>query len=361
MVSVVGTLGNSALVEPKHIPAIFSCKNTVLRTKGIDPRYLIAYLNSSYGRSLLMRKERGAVQKGLNLDDLKSLLVFSPEKLMQAQIAQVHQLAGQAEKNSKNALAKAEEKLLEALGIASWKPPEPLSYVLPSSKAFAAGRLDAQHFQPRFKALTDFIAATGQGAQLSDWLSENKRGKQPQYADDGLQVVNSKHVLRGEVRLDEDNRKATFRDGDLLIHPGDVLMNGTGVGTIGRAAPYLHTGAVIPDNHVTILRPKKGLDAVYLSVFLNSTAGQWQVEQRLRGSSGQIELYPNDIAQFKIWIAPTSVQADIRRAVEMSHEQKQRATQLLDAAKRAVEIAIEDSEEAALQYLAAFTKGDAAA
>ena len=80
-------------------------------------------------------------------------------------------------------------------------------------------------------------------------------------------------------------------------------------------------------------------------------AGQWQVEQRLRGSSGQIELYPTDIAQFKVWIAPTSVQADIRRSVEASYAQKQRATKLLDAAKRAVEIAIEDSEAAALAYL----------
>lgn len=35
--------------------------------------YLLSYLNSKYGRSLLLRKERGAIQKGLNLDDLKSL------------------------------------------------------------------------------------------------------------------------------------------------------------------------------------------------------------------------------------------------------------------------------------------------
>ena len=244
--------------------------------------------------------------------------------------------------------------MLEALGLRSWQAPEPLSYIRSSNDAFASGRLDAQHFQPRFKALSDFIDATGQGVRLSDCLNENQRGKQPQYTDEGLPVVNSKHVLRGEVRLDGDNRSATFGDDDLLIHHGDVLMNGTGVGTIGRAAPYLHADAAIPDNHVTILRPTKGLDAVYLSVFLNSMAGQWQVEQRLRGSSGQIELYPNDIAQFKVWIAPASVQADIRRSVERSYEQKQRATQLLDAAKCAVEIAIEDSEMAALHYLQAF-------
>ncbi len=354
LVSVVGTLGNSALVEPHHVPAIFSCKSTALRTIGIDARYLIAYLNCKYGRDLLIRKERGAVQKGLNLDDLKSLQVFIPSPKLQDAIAKVHQSAGLEKRASKSSLSKAESKLMKVIGLESWQAPEPLSYIRQSSDAFASGRLDAQHFQPRFRALTDFIAATGQDARLADWLNENQRGKQPDYVEDGLPVVNSKHVLRGEVRLDGNNRNASFADGDLLIHHGDVLMNGTGVGTIGRAAPYLHANPAIPDNHVTILRPKQGLDAVYLSVFLNSMAGQWQVEERLRGSSGQIELYPTDIAQFTVWIAPPSVQKEIRWSVEKSYEQKQRATQLLDAAKRAVEIAIEDSEVAALKYLEAF-------
>jgi len=76
-----------------------------------------------------------------------------------------------------------------------------------------------------------------------------------------------------------------------------------------------------------------------------------QVEQRFRGSSGQIELYPNDIAQFTIWVAPENIQAQVRQSVEASFQAKKRATQLLDAAKRAVEIAIEDSEAAALTYL----------
>lgn len=354
LVSVVGTLGNSALVEPQHVPAIFSCKNTALRAYGIDSRYLIAYLNCRYGRDLLIRKERGAIQKGLNLDDLKSLQVFIPSPKLQDAIAKVHQAAGLEKSASRSALSKVDSKLMKAIGLEGWKAPEPLSYVRRSNDAFASGRLDAQHFQPRYRALTDFIKATGQGASLADWLNENQRGKQPDYIDDGLPVVNSKHVLRGEVRLDGDNRKARFDDDDLLIHHGDVLMNGTGVGTIGRVAPYLHADPAIPDNHVTILRPKSGLDAVYLSVFLNSMAGQWQVEERLRGSSGQIELYPTDIAQFTIWIAPSSVQKEIRRSVEKSFEQKQRATQLLDASKRAVEIAIEDSESAALKYLEAF-------
>lgn len=351
LISVVGTLGNSALVEEIHLPAIFSCKSTAVRVKTVDPRYLLAYLNSEYGRNLLLRKERGAVQKGLNLDDLKSLVVFVGGAELQSKVACTFDASRKAGNEASSQLLKAEATLVNVLGLDTWNPPEALSYVRSSSEAFSAGRLDAEHYHPRFDALLGLIDATGAAAKLGNHLKENKRGKQPNYVDSGLPVVNSKHVLRNEIRLDNENRLASFDENDLLISQDDVLMNGTGVGTIGRVAAYLHECQAVPDNHVTVLRPKDELDPVYLSVFLNSIAGQLQVEQRLRGSSGQIELYPNDIAEFRVWLAPKALQQSIRKQVEQSFAQKQRAAQLLDAAKRAVEIAIEDSEAAALAYL----------
>jgi type I restriction enzyme, S subunit len=319
-----------------------------------DQAYLYLYSQSRFFNRMLLRSSSQTAQPHLTITLVRELRVLRAAADLKRRLHAMVEATFAANSLAREQLARAERTLLQALGLAGWQAHEPLSYSRLSSDAFAAGRLDAQHFQPRFRSLADFIDATGRAGLLGGLLQENQRGKQPQYNDNGLPVVNSKHVLRGEVRLDEDNRLADFSEDDLLIQPGDVLMNGTGVGTIGRAAPYLHAVPAIPDNHVTILRLKKGLDAVYLSVFLNSMAGQWQVEQRLRGSSGQIELYPSDIAQFKVWIAPPSVQADIRRTVEKSYEQKQRATQLLDAAKHAIEIAIENSEAAAISYLEAF-------
>ncbi len=241
-----------------------------------------------------------------------------------------------------------------ALGLADWQPPQPLSYVRSSRDAFAAGRLDAEHFKPSCDELEARLRATGRSCALQTLLTVNERGAQPDYADQGLPVVNSKHVVNGEVRLDAENRTASSGKRALTIRHGDVLMNGTGVGTIGRTAPYLHATEALPDNHVTVLRPKPGaIDPVYLSVYLNSRAGQSQVEKWLRGSSGQIELYPNDIARFLVWQAPEHVQQAIRQSVEAAFAAKQCAAALLDAAKRAVEIAIEESEAAALEYLQA--------
>jgi type I restriction enzyme S subunit len=357
LINIVGAtnevVGRVALVPQNFPEANITQAMALIRSTDsrLQPELVFCFLASRFGQAQIRRLARPTGQFNMNLPEVESIRVPNFHQDFCNRIKQIIEASHNQRDGSRSQLVGAELRLSQALGITGWKAPEPLSYIRQSSDAFASGRLDAQHFQPRFRALTNFITATGQGALLADWLNENKRGKQPDYVEDGLPVVNSKHVLRGEVRLDGGNRNASFANNDLLIRHGDVLINGTGVGTIGRAAPYLRVDPAIPDNHVTILRPKQGLDAVYLSVFLNSMAGQWQVEERLRGSSGQIELYPADIAQFTVWIAPPSVQIEIRRLVEKGHEQKQRANQLLDAAKRAVEIAIEDGEADALAYL----------
>jgi type I restriction enzyme M protein len=85
-------------------------------------------------------------------------------------------------------------------------------------------------------------------------------------------------------------------------------------------------------------------DPVYLSIYINSIAGQLQVQKYLQGSSGIIRVYPGDIAQFLIWDAPDSVQQKIRSKVEVSHQKREQSKQLLEIAKTGVERALETDE-----------------
>ena len=325
-------------------------------TNEINPETLFSFLASNYGQLQIQRLARPTGQYNLNLQEVASLQIPSFSALFNNSIQGAIEASLQSARQGQVFLTASEQLLSHKLSIKNWQPPNPLSYPRSSADAFAAGRFDAEHFKPKFAELIAHIENTGNAARLGSLLAVNDRGNQPEYTDTGLPVVNSKHVAHNDVRLDADNRVGLASTAKVLIEPGDVVMNGTGVGTIGRSAPYLHASKAIPDNHVTILRPKNAtLDPVYLSVFINSLAGQLQVEQRLHGSSGQIELYPTDIADFTVWLAPKAIQQEIRQAVESGFAAKQHATQLLEAAKRAVEIAIEDSETAALAYLAEFS------
>lgn len=236
------------------------------------------------------------------------------------------------------------------MGLSGWTPSEPLAYTARASDAFTAARLDAQYFRPKYKEAIALLNAKGGTAELGELVQLNSRGRQPIYAETGLPVINSKHVRTNHVNLSDENRFGEIDKSPVVIKYGDVLLNGTGVGTIGRAAPYLFKEGALPDNHVTVIRPDS-IDPVYLSVFLNSPLGQLQIEQLIKGSSGQIELYPDDIDKIIVWDAPALVQADVRNHLLEARTLEVKSRALLAAAKRAVEIAIEEDEPAALAYL----------
>lgn len=88
------------------------------------------------------------------------------------------------------------------------------------------------------------------------------------------------------------------------IKKNDVLINSTGDGTIGRVAVFNHDFSAVVDGHITILRFSDPNIAWYIGAYLMSDFGQRQIIRYINGSSGQVEIYPQDIG--RIWIKPAS-------------------------------------------------------
>lgn len=217
----------------------------------------------------------------------------------------------------------------------------PVSYTACASKIAVSRRFDSEHYFPAFRAFKTGLPACISLSPLSKCLDFCKRGKQPSYSKTGLPVVNSKHVQPNRVITDNNRLARANPDANLQIRFGDTLLNGTGRGTIGRSAPYLSEALSIADNHVTILRSK--LDPAYLALYLNSPAGQMQVEMHQRGSSGQLELYPFDIRKFLVWIAPPEFQREIRRLHDMAASAERESRLFLEEAKTRIEQLIEEA------------------
>ena len=154
LISVVGTLGNASIVQKKELPAIFSCKSTVVRVDKIDSYFLLAYLNSKYGRQLLLRKERGAIQKGLNLDDLKLLDVPQFSKFFQIAVRKIAIAAPESMIQSNTLYHSAQETLLCALHFDTTAIHTTGITTKPFSESFlVSGRLDAEYYQPKYDDL----------------------------------------------------------------------------------------------------------------------------------------------------------------------------------------------------------------
>lgn len=345
--------GKSAVVTDEFVGANTIAHVGIFRPKDdVDPYYLSTFFNSRYGYSQLRRRGIKATRPEIKLVEFQDISVGLPSAYFQKKIASILIRSHAVLAKSNLAYVHANTLLLETLGIANFSPSvSGVNIQSMTGSFFASGRLDAEYYQPKYEELKTKIAEKHSLAYLRDLLTLNQRGTQPEYCDGGVPVVNSKHVREDEVILNENRfGRPSGKKNELLIKKGDVLLNGTGVGTIGRAAAYMFETEALPDNHVTVLRSNK-IDPVFLSVYLNSIAGKYQVEKYYKGSSGQIELYPAEIEQFYVPLVEKSVQLKVANSVRECFVLKAESERLLQIAKRAVEIAIERDEDAAEAYI----------
>ncbi|MCK9187836.1 restriction endonuclease subunit S [Acidithiobacillus sp.] len=144
---------------------------------------------------------------------------------------------------------------------------------------------------------------------LGSITSRIKRGLSPAYSDGyGILVLNQKCIREFMV----DTSKARRHDPavrsieGLLLEVGDVLVNSTGVGTLGRVAQVLHIQeSSIIDSHVTLVRPDKKYPWSYLGQLVMTL--QPQIEEMGEGSTGQTELSRGKLANLHITLPTTSI------------------------------------------------------
>lgn len=103
-----------------------------------------------------------------------------------------------------------------------------------------------------------------QTKQLGEVCSFLNRGISPAYLEDGgICVLNQKCIRDHRVSYEPSRRhdaQAKKVGSDRLVQAGDVLVNSTGTGTLGRVAQLRENPSepTTVDSHVTIVRPKPG-------------------------------------------------------------------------------------------------------
>lgn len=176
---------------------------------------------------------------------------------------------------------------------------------------------------------------------LSELCSYISRGSAPAYIEaGGVLVLNQKcvrdqRVVFLEARRTDQTRKPVIPD--RMLQPLDILVNSTGVGTLGRVAQIvaLPESATV-DSHVTIVRPDPtAVDPRYLGFTIRLFAPE--IEALAEGSTGQTELSRARLAAFMVPVAPENEQraiAHILGALDDKIELNQRMNETLEAVAR---------------------------
>lgn len=350
LVSVVGTLGNTSIVDKSAIPAIFSCKSTVFRANAINPFYFIAYLNCKYGKNLLRRSVRGHVQTGLNIEDLKSLLIYIPEN--QEKIASLVIQSRKKLEDSKLFYLQAEESLLKELGLVDFKPREDLSFIVNLSDAQESNRVDSDFFQPKYEEILRKL--NNQTKTLIDNF-EILRGKNFTYSEDGeIGVIKTKQLGKQFISFEvEDKTKNEIvkKENLPVIKNSDVVFASMGVGSLGKTNIFYEfeneAEKFTIDSTLRIFRSKKDSNVLpeVLKVYLSSWIGQELIYKYVVGSSGIISIYENYLEDFPLPVMQKATQKKIAELVKKSHESRKKSKELLEQAKKEVEEMIEKGGE----------------
>lgn len=160
---------------------------------------------------------------------------------------------------------------------------------------------------------------------LGELTAYLNRGLSPSYDDNGdSMVINQKCVREQRLNLEPARRQTKPVPADKRVRFGDVLINSTGVGTLGRVAQvYQDLGECTVDTHVTIARPNPETDLDFFGCTLLSH--QETFDRLGIGATGQTELSRTSVANVDLVVPPTRIQrrfgelARPMRAAAMTH------------------------------------------
>ena len=168
---------------------------------------------------------------------------------------------------------------------------------------------------------------------LDSLTSLVSRGIAPKYTDDSVQIVLNQKCIRDHyIDISLARRHNPKVINEKWLQYGDLLINSTGEGTLGRAAQvWFVPDNMTVDSHVTIVRPKGPHLLFYIGLW--GISHEREIEALHTGSTGQTELprervkamelrLPdnNTLARFNAVIAPivsliiTNQQENVRLA-----------------------------------------------
>jgi len=198
------------------------------------------------------------------------------------------------------------------------------SWIIPAEEIEIANRLDAKFFHPDRLSVLKKLKNYGHFKSLGELCKKGfpSRGDapyKPKYIAYGIPVLvtdslTGKRIDWEKVEYVPDE---VFKKSKWKIKENDILIASTGMGSIAKVdiisfIPEEFKGKCLATPKLTIVRTdKEEIDNYYLWIYLRSHFGQVQMLTSVRGQTGQLELYPQDIGNILVPLLPLSIQKQI--------------------------------------------------
>ena len=323
-----GSLGRCAIVPNEIDKGNVSQHVCILRPITISSNYFHALILSTFFSKSM--KITGSGREGLPKYNLEQMMFPLPplaeQKRIVSEIERWFSLIDIIENDKQdlqNIVKQAKSKILDLAIHGKLVPQDPNDE--PASELLKRINPD---FTPCDNAQYEKIPENWCACKLVDICSFLSRGKSPKYSEDDktYPVFAQKCNLKdGGISLEQ----ARFLDPSTInkwnevykLQTGDILVNSTGTGTVGRTRLFNanclgNYPFVVPDSHVSVVRVVKSICPQYIYAYISSDSIQLYMEENLAGSTNQKELYIGVLENMHIFLPPLAEQYRIVAKIE---------------------------------------------
>jgi len=339
IVSTVRPIRNAvSLIREDVKNLVCSSGFAVLQPEKIEPEYLFAYLKSRPIIKLLDRKTTATMYPAITIEDLLETKMCLGDQKFRSEIKNQVIEAQEKLENSKSLYSRAEDLLLEELGLKDFEVENDLSYVVNLSDVKSSHRADAEYFQPKYKEL---ISKLKNKKKLGD-VTIVKRGSliSPNYysEEEGVPYLRGGDFSSGRLEKSGLVYINNFKNkNETIVKTDDIVF--ASIGSVGASAliDKEFNNSFISNNTGKIsIKNKQEIIPEYLVIVLQSIIGRWQFGKE-SSQTAQPKISDLQVKSFYIPILPKLTQQKIADLVSKSHETRKKAKELLEQVKTKVE------------------------
>lgn len=325
--------------------------------KGYNPYFVSTFLNSKYGYYQLRRRGIKATRPEIKLVEFPEIMVPVFSETFDRKIESVILLANQILSRSSASIIQCESILTKKIGFDVDTIVNAHFAIRSFGSSYCnSGRLDAEYYQPKydvlFAALSKIKMKKLGGAHGIVNIEKSIEPGSEAYVEDGIPFVRVSDVSKFEISEPEIKLRSDILPNPEVLFPQKDTILLSKDGSVGIAYKTESTMPVITSGALLHLKVRNKAEVLpdYLTLVLNSPIVQLQAE---RDSNGAIIQHwkPSEIENVIIPILDMDVQEEIAAKVQESFALRKQSKQLLEYAKQAVEMAIEQSEDVSLEWL----------
>jgi type I restriction enzyme S subunit len=279
LIARTGTLGKAALARGPLVGAVMSQHVTRLRVRSadVDPRYLVSFLNSEYGRQQMNYSGFGSTRPELTHAALGQIEIPIIDWKDQKEMGQSVQEAVDRYYESCKFAVSAVEAYERAIKFKLPAVPASIFEISGISDELWTPRYYRQEYSEESNRLRRIFICKTVG-EIAD-IVRGKGTRVAEYATKGIPFVTTTDLVNYGIDPFPDHYATdeTYEEFDQEILEGDILFSIEG--KIGSVALLTKEDVCVLKNHIQRLRTKGSVSPEQLFLYLASGSGQFQADR----------------------------------------------------------------------------------